>query len=287
MTNEQLVARIQAGEDTANSMLDLWNRNQGFIHKTALKYSGFAELEDLIQEGYIGLNEAVRHYDPAANVPFINYAAFWIRQAMRRYIDNNGSVVRIPVGARAEMAKYKKISNEYRKYYGCEPTDKEMRALLGVGVEKLENIKKSLRMGQIKSLSEPLRDDEDVAIGEMVSSDEDIEESVAELIDRQNMSRHLWLAVDDLPMAQREVILKKYKQNQTYKEIGQSMGVSLSRARDIQREGLKMLRLPRRCKGFVGYYEEYLAAAPVHHVGVKSFQRTWMSAVEREVLYHS
>ena len=94
--NEQIVSRIQAGEKEQENMTLLWQQNQNFIAMIARKYSSCAEMEDLEQEGYIGLYEAVKHYDTSSEVPFINYAAFWIRQVMRRYIDNCGRVVRIP-----------------------------------------------------------------------------------------------------------------------------------------------------------------------------------------------
>ena len=100
MSNEQIVVRIQAGENTADNMLKLWQQTESFIAKLAMSYQGYAELEDLKQEGYIGLCEAVRQYDSDKGVPFINYAAFWIRQVMRRYIDNCCSVVRLPVHVR-------------------------------------------------------------------------------------------------------------------------------------------------------------------------------------------
>ena len=109
MDNEQLVARIRAGVDTADNMLILYEQNHGFIHKMALKYSGYAEIEDLKQEAYIGLCAAVEHYDEDKGVAFISYAGFWIKQTMQRYIDNCGGVVRLPVHAREWIAKYKKI----------------------------------------------------------------------------------------------------------------------------------------------------------------------------------
>ena len=136
VTNEQLVALIRAGENEADNMLKLWNRNKGFVFKTAKKYSGYAEMDDLMQEGYLGLCEAVRYYDAEKGVPFINYAALWIRQVMQRYIDNSGNVVRIPVHIGALVRKYKKLKSEYIKYYGMEPTDHEMSAFLVVSEEK-------------------------------------------------------------------------------------------------------------------------------------------------------
>ena len=59
MTNEQLVALIRAGDNEAENMLVLWQQNKGFIYKIAMKYQGYAEIEDLLQEGYLGLCEAV------------------------------------------------------------------------------------------------------------------------------------------------------------------------------------------------------------------------------------
>ena len=95
--NEQFVRRIKAGEDVADNMLRLWQQNEGFIAMLAMRHRGYAEQEDLRQEGYIGLCEAVRQYDPSKGVPFINYAAFWIRHAMRRYISNCCGTIRLPI----------------------------------------------------------------------------------------------------------------------------------------------------------------------------------------------
>ena len=96
MTNEQLVICIQAGEEVADHMAQLWQQNQGIIGKLAEKYSHLAEEEDLKQEGYFGLWEAARRYNPKEGAKFITYASHWIRQKMVRYIHNNGTV-RIPV----------------------------------------------------------------------------------------------------------------------------------------------------------------------------------------------
>lgn len=62
-SNEQIVLKIKSKEDVIENMLFLWQQNQGFIHKMAVRYSGFAEIEDLKQEAYIGLCAAVEHYD--------------------------------------------------------------------------------------------------------------------------------------------------------------------------------------------------------------------------------
>lgn len=283
-SNEQLVARIRAGENEAEYMLSLWQQNQGFIHKMAVRYSGFAEIEDLKQEAYMGLCAAVEHYDENKGVPFVNYAGFWIKQIMQRYIDNCGSVVRIPVGAREEIQKYRRVSSEYRKYYGREASEHEMSAFLGVSREKIEQIKENIRKAQIKSISEPIDGEEELSIADTIAADINIEEDIAMQLDTAAMSKELWTAVDLLPEEQSEVIRQRYKERKTMQEAGESIGISASTVRSIESKAMRTLRLPHRCGKLKRYFEEYLSAAPIHHVGVESFKRTWTSEVEREAL---
>lgn len=285
MTNEQLVARIQAGEDTAGNMLQLWKQNEGFIAKLAMKYRGYAEMDDLKQEGYIGLCEAVRQYDPEQGASFISYAGFWIRQAMKRYIDNCCSVVRIPIYAREWIQRYQRAVKEYRKYYGTEPTERALCAMLKVSREKLHTIQKDARMGQIDSLSRPTAgEDEELTLADMASSGEDMEEDVMKALDTAAMERELWLAVDALPDNLPAVVRFRYQEGKTLEQTGQSVGVSRERIRELERKAFRLLRTERRSRKFRCYYEEYLRAAPVRHVGLASFNRTWTSSVERDAL---
>lgn len=285
MTNEQLVARIQAGEDIAENMLRLWKQNERFIAKLAMRYRGYAELDDLKQEGYIGLCEAVRQYDPEQGASFISYAGFWIRHTMKRYIDNCCSTVRIPVQAREWIQKYHRAVKEYRKYYGTEPPERALCAMLKVSKEKLHSIQKDAGMGQIDSLSRPTAgEDEELTLADMVSSGEDMEGDVIKALDAAAMERELWLAVDDLPDSLPAVVRFRYRDGKTLERTGQSLGVSRNRIRELERKAFRMLRTERRGRKLRCYYEEYLRAAPVHHVGLESFNRTWYSSVERDAM---
>ena len=285
MTNEQLVARIQAHENEAENMLALWQQNKGFIYKMAIKYKGYAEIEDLLQEGYIGLCNAVQHFNPEQYTSFIHYAAFWIKQVMLRYIDNCCSVVRIPVNARNDILQYKRIDGEYRKWYDKEPTDREMRAFLGVSIEKLETIKENARKVTLRSLDEPLGDEDELLLGDTIASNQDIEEDVIKRLDTAAMQESLWKAVDDLDHDMAAVLRKRYQDKMTLKEVGQSLGVSLEYARQVERKAIKKLRIPSKCAPFKSYYEQYLAAGPIYHVSSDKFNRTWTSSVEAEVLW--
>lgn len=285
MTNEQLVALIRAGEDTANNMLQLWQQNKGFIAKMAMKYQCYAEMDDLMQEGYLGLCEAAGQYDPDQGATFIHYASFWIRQTLQRYIDNCGSVVRLPVHALEDIRQYNRAVRQYKQYYGCEPSERALCAMLGVGREKLHTIQESTRMSQIDSLNRVMGgEDEDITIADTVASDDDMEEDVIRELDRETMQREVWIAVDQLPDNLPEVIKYRYRDGMTLEQTGQKLGVNRSYVSNLERKAFRMLRTERRGGKFRRYCEEYLSAAPIHHVGVESFKRTWMSEVEWDAL---
>lgn len=284
-SNEQIVAQIRAGIEDIDNMLLLWNQNHRFVKMTAVKFTGRAELDDLMQEGYIALYEAVRHYDAEQGVPFINYAAFWIRQGMQRYIANCGCPVRIPVHTTEWIHKYKKMVSEYRKYYGREPSDKALCALLRINQEKLSAIKESIRMGQIRSLNESLGDEDgELTVGDSVSSGEDMEEDAVQRMDYECLKEHLWEAVDSLNERQAAIIRYRFIENKTLKEIGEMDGVTIQAVRTQQDKAMRELRKPSRCQKFRGYYEEYIVAASTHHVGLESFRQSWWSEVERDVI---
>lgn len=284
-TNEQLIARIQAGEDIADNMFKLWQNNRGIIGKLAGKYSYRAEEEDLKQEGYIALCDAAEHYDISAGVQFISYATYWIKQRMQRYIENCGSTVRIPTHAVESIRKYNKVIREYTVLYGRDPTEKEISALLGVSREKLDQIKKTAQMGQIRSLDEPMQStDGTTVLSDVISSEEDIEEDVARRMDAAAMSRELWAAVETLPEGQQAVIHARYKDGLTLEETGERVGLTMNQARDWQIKALRTLRKPKNGRKYQPYFEQYISAAPVHHVSAERFKTTWTSEVEREIM---
>lgn len=284
MNNEQLVARIMAGENEAENMLQLWKQNKGFIAMIARRYSAGAEMEDLEQEGYIALCEAARHYESDRGASFISYAAFWIKRRMRICADNNRTV-RLSFNAGDEVRQYQKIMREYRQEYGCDPSDRELCGFLYVSREKLDQIRKAAQMGNIRSLDESVQGmDGDISIGDTVASSEDMEEDTIREIDKERMKRELWLAVDQLPGDLPAAVRLRYENGLTLEKTGQALGVNRERARQLESKAMRILRQPHRCTRFRGYFEEYLSAAPIHHVGVSSFQTTWTSEVEREAL---
>lgn len=285
LSNEELVILIKNGENEADNMLKLWEQNEKLIYKFAKKYTGFAELCDLMQEAYLGLCEAVRFFDCSKGFAFTTYLRYWIKHKITRYIDECCHTIRIPSNTAELIYKYRKVKNDYEKRFGKEPSKKEICSILGIGYERYEQLQKDIQIGQIGSLDAPIDgQEEQMSILDVLSSTEDLEEDVIRAIDAEQMAREIWIAVDDLPEKQAATIRLRFQEGMTLKEAGSVIGVNKDRVRQIQNEGIRKLRQRSGRYHYRRYYEEYLSPAPIHHVGLSRFRQTWTSEVEWEAL---
>lgn len=286
MTNEELVIRVKQEINTAEHMKQLYLQMKPFIGKLANKYRGYAETEDLEQEGYIALCEAVRHYDDGREVPFANYAAIWIKQGMQRYIQNNGNCVRIPSNKREKVWEYDKIVNAFRVYLNREPTRGEIAANMQISLKALSDIEKAKEMSQIGSTDAVLQEDGETTICDLIASGEEVESTVLDRMEHEQLKEVLWEMVDSLPGKQPEVIKKRYWDNLTLKETGQIIGVTPERVRVMERDALRRIRTSSRANNLYHFLPDNVIASAYRHVGNSEFNRTWTSATERAAFRH-
>lgn len=284
MTNEQLVIRIKAGVCVAENMLQLWEQNRGFVATIARKFCGYAEMDDLMQEGYLGLCKAVDAYDPDEGAPFVNYAAYWLRQNMQRYVMNCGCNVRIPVQANVRARKYLKLCDTYEAKYGRKPTERELERALGVSWNVLQDVKKSAAMLQIGSLDVPAGESEDASLYDILPCQEDVEEVVTDRIQEEQLRETLWGMVDELPGQQSTVIRMRYQEGATLKETGEAAGLSVEQTRQLQNKALRSLREPRRAKKLAPFLDEEIRSMAFVGNGAEHFNRTWTSSTERAAI---
>lgn len=288
MTNEELVALIQSGEDRDGSyMLQLWQQNRRFIYKLATKYQGYEDIDDLQQEGYIGLCNAVQAYQPYDQVPFINYAAYWIKQSMQRYIDQNGSVIRIPVHMRQRISSYRKMRASFQRNIGREPTEQEIGLSLGISPEQVRQLIKDVRMDRIGSLDKALADeDQETTVGDLVACDADIEGEILDKVQQEELKAVLWPLVDTLPAKQSAVLRMRYQEGLTLTECGRQLGTTAEGARTYQAKALREMRKPsksRKLRPFLPEAERIYSSG-IAGTGAQAFNRTWTSATERTAL---
>ena len=141
MSNEEIVLQIKNGYSVTDNMQILYERNLPLIKMYIKKYSVYETMEDLLQEAYLGLWEAVQHYEETGNVLFMTYARFWIKQAVIRYIENCGSLIKVPSHFKQIIYRYKKILAEAEKNHLPLPTDEELAHLLKISLDRLDDVK--------------------------------------------------------------------------------------------------------------------------------------------------
>lgn len=280
MTNEQLVLLIKDGVDVSGNMLLLWQQNRRFIAKIASGYKGYEELEDLNQQGYIGLCNAVDGYRAEEGVPFINYAAFWIRQSIGRYIEESGSVVRLPAHECQRQRKYKKLIHDFEAQTGRKPEKWEICRCMGISLKALENMEYSLRMGRVGSLDVCLDDDGEATAGDMVPGPDNVEMEVLDRVEAEEFKTVLWEMVDSLPDNQPLVLRSIFQNERTLKQTGEAIGVSAERTRRIRDAALRAFRRSGRRERLMAYLPEAVECLAYRHNGAAEFGRTWTSSTE-------
>lgn len=281
MTNEQLVIRICAGINEADT-LQLWQQNRGYINKIVNHYKAYAEEEDLQQEAYLGLCEAIRHYNPEEEVPFMTYAGYWIRQQIGRYIKSNGTV-RLPEHIQARVKEYNQMVLKWKVTIGRKPTDREICHYLRISREMLENIRKTAKMAQIGSLDVPVGEDGECSMYDLLPSAINEEEQVIEKIQQEELKEVLWSLVDSLPGEQPKIIRLRYQNGMALRAIAEDKGVTLEAIRQQERKGLGELRKPSKSKLLRLFLpdDDRIYSMGLQGNGVGSFNRTWTSSTER------
>ena len=138
--------------------------------------------------------EAVQHYETSENVLFMTYAGYWLRQAIQRYIENCGSVIRIPTGTKQKIIRYNKTVQKLTQSYGRVPTDKEIQEYMKISAEELENLKKYSK--KVSSLDIPLNEDGEATLGDNIQDDCELENHVIDKIYAEQSEKELWNIVE-------------------------------------------------------------------------------------------
>ena len=289
MTNEQLAARIRSGENVGNNMAALYDQVKDFIHAMAYKYHGQGELEDLEQEGFLALYDAIDHYEADQGVKFLTYASHWIRQRMQKYIQNTGSPLRLSAGRQEAIRKYRKFCTEFQAEQGCKPTEAELCRSLWLTLEQLREIQYDACMTAVKSLDAPIKGaegEEDTTLGELAASATDPCEEVLDRLEQEALCSVLWPCVDSLPGKQPDVIRSRYKDNMTMKQCGQFCGISEAEARKQQIKALRSLRSGENAKKLRPFLpaDAWIYSGALIGNGVERFNHTWTSSTERIAL---
>lgn len=283
-SNETLVALYQAESDKAakSELLGrLYQDNINLVMKIANRYTAYADFDDLTQEGFFGFKVACDMFDVDQKASFLNYASIWLKQAMMRYIENNGSSVRFPVNKQQSVFKLKKIINQYMMQFGEEPSDKELCCLLGVDQVTLEKLKLDEVKLKVRSLDVPISSDDDsFSLGDTIADDRDDIGDVIQIEYNERLSLILWDEVNKLSPREGQVIIKRFKEEKTLEQIGSDMGITPEGVRCIQATAMRKLRQSKIIKQ---YREDIISHAYIG-TGLTSFRNTGTSSTEKTAI---
>jgi RNA polymerase sigma factor (sigma-70 family) len=219
--------------------------NLRLVVSMAYKYSGLGlPLIDLVQEGNIGLMQAVERYEPEQGFRFATYAGWWIKQTMRRALDNKSRLVRLPAHVNAELSRLRSASREIEAEKSRRPTPQELAERLAMPVHKIRRLL-SLQKRRILSLQMPVGEDGQSELGDFLADTDTppMEELYAERHLRESVQ---CVVAKHLSAREQEIVSMRFgldgRENHTLQQIAQALHISRERVRQIEARALRRLR---------------------------------------------
>ena len=237
-----LAKRIRRGDKAARD--HMISANLRLVVKIAMDYKDFGlPLLDLISEGNIGLVKAVERFDPRKGGKLSTYAAWWIKQSIKRALANQSKTIRLPVHLVDKISKMRRTAMKLTEELGREPTDEELAIELQIPTNKVAHLKSvSVRPA---SLDAPVGEDGDSAtFGEIVGDDNAV--SPYDGLRDKNQSSDLRAMVDSLDEREAEIIRLRFgldgKDELTLEEVGKKFNVTRERIRQLEYLALSKMR---------------------------------------------
>jgi RNA polymerase primary sigma factor len=238
---KELGARAQAGDEDA--VQELARANLRFVISVAKKYQNRGvSLTDLIQEGNVGLVTAARKFDPDQGVKFISYAVWWIRQAILASLANQGRAVRVPLNRASDLARIFREKERLKQELRREPTAEELSVATDLTPELVESLQ-TLNAAEIR-LDAPIGDSEDSQLVERFITEEAAEPEVE--VEGRLLSEAISEALETLEARDAKVLRLYFglegEREHTLEEIGNMLGVTRERIRQLRDRALRRLR---------------------------------------------
>ncbi len=216
--------------------------NLRLVVNIARAYTGKGlPLPDLIEEGNLGLLRAVEGFDPDMNTRFSTYASYWIKQSIKRALVNSAKTIRVPAYMVELLSKWRRATAQLSDSLGRTPTSEEVAAELGIPPKKLKIVKKAIQLYN----SNPQTDQPDGSwtLGELLADDRH-KGPEDELMDDDNL-KHVYRMLEHMDEREAKILKMRFgledSEPKTLKEIGESLGLTRERVRQIEGDALNKL----------------------------------------------
>ena len=240
---KELAQRIYEGDEEAKKILI--NSNLRLVFKFAKKFRGRGlPLEDLIQEGNIGLIKAVNKYDYTLGYKFSTYASWWIKQSINRAIADQSRTIRIPVHMNETINKMKRVQKELTQELGREPTVEEIADKMGGDMTPSKVSNMLLINLDPLSTDSKINPDDDATLGDFIEDSESV--SPTEYTNRELLKEEINIALSKLSPREAQVLKLRYGLDgevpHTLEQVGDYFNITRERVRQIEAKALKKLQ---------------------------------------------